>query len=465
MNDNTYFKTDDVREAATGRWPLILGALAPQLETAMRKLGRHVSCPVHGGKDGFRLFKKDFAEHGGGICNTCGPKKDGFELLMWLNHWDFRMAVEEVGKTLGVEPRHRRPTGNASGPSRGTSFKQQHADRSNSPAPAIARPTSSAPSAAGALQASSAPRTASAESREPEVSSPPASKVVSLEERSPEWLRDLQERMSKQSQVDNAKIQERIERVWYEAVPITSPSALPAMKYLASRKIVLRNLGVLLEGDCVRFHPGLPYFEEVEETITQEGNETTITKWKKKGDYPAIICAIRNVDGEIVTLHRTYLSQSGGKARVESARKMMSVPDNKSVVGGAIRMGSPVDGVLGVAEGLETALSGFRATGIPTWSLVNTTLLEGFEPPQDVHTVIIWADKDKSHAGERSANVLKSRLEGQGLNVVVLIPQQPIPARAKGVDWNDVMRTQGLLGFPNPRLLRQQVNPQAQVNS
>ncbi|MBZ3672428.1 hypothetical protein JT305_10370 [Salmonella enterica subsp. enterica serovar Senftenberg] len=79
-----------------------LAALAPHLEPALRKHGRHVSCPIHGGKDGFRLFK-DAHLTGGGVCNTCGANHDGFELLMWLNNWDFKQCLSEVGDYLGVE--------------------------------------------------------------------------------------------------------------------------------------------------------------------------------------------------------------------------------------------------------------------------------------------------------------------------------------------------------------------------
>ena len=54
-----------VREAACGKWSFICRSIAPQLGEAIEKLGRHVPCPVHGGRDGFRVFK-DFEETGGG---------------------------------------------------------------------------------------------------------------------------------------------------------------------------------------------------------------------------------------------------------------------------------------------------------------------------------------------------------------------------------------------------------------
>ena len=100
----SYYKAEKVRFAANGNWIFIVSALAPHATDALKKLGRHVGCPVHGGKDGFRLFKKDFLETGGGVCNTCGPRHDGFELLMWLNNWSFKETLEAIGNFLSVEP-------------------------------------------------------------------------------------------------------------------------------------------------------------------------------------------------------------------------------------------------------------------------------------------------------------------------------------------------------------------------
>ena len=73
----------EVKAAAHGRWGGILSALAPQLQPALDRVGHHVSCPVHGGKDGYRVFN-DVDDSGGGVCNTCGVHPDGFATLMWV---------------------------------------------------------------------------------------------------------------------------------------------------------------------------------------------------------------------------------------------------------------------------------------------------------------------------------------------------------------------------------------------
>jgi phage/plasmid primase-like uncharacterized protein len=365
-----YYKADTVREAARGDWLFILAALAPQLEPALNRLGRHVLCPVHGGRDknGFRLFK-DAHETGGGVCNSCDPfyYPDGFSLLMWLNGWNFNECLKAVGDYLGAEKK----------------------------APQI----------------------------------------------NPSWLLELkkrQERRIARERAYRARLHQIIERVWNECVPLSSAKAQPMQLYFQSRRLLFK-VAEVEKSDSLRFHPAMLYYDA-------DGREV--------GKFPAIVCAIRDIKGHVVTLHRTYLTQNGKKADVACPKKMMPVPSGMSLKGASIRLGKPTEGILGVAEGIESALSPYRATRIPVWSSVNATLMESFEVPKGVHTVLIWADKDKSGTGQKAANALKARLKSQGISAYVLLPKLSVPDRAKSVDWNDVLVNQGLSGFPNARYLR-----------
>jgi hypothetical protein len=90
-----------LKQLAAGRWENIIARLAPQLGQAIERLPHHVPCPVHEGVDGFRLFK-DFNETGGGVCNTCGIKHDGYTLLMWANGWDFKTTHSALQEMLLV---------------------------------------------------------------------------------------------------------------------------------------------------------------------------------------------------------------------------------------------------------------------------------------------------------------------------------------------------------------------------
>ncbi|WP_158006996.1 DUF7146 domain-containing protein [Piscirickettsia litoralis] len=355
-----YINAKQVREKAQNQWLCVLSGLAPQLESALKKPGRHVSCPVHHGQDGFRLFK-DVNETGGGICNSCGAKSDGFELLKWLNGWSFRETLEQVAAFLGVTSLHNQVD----------SHKQQP------------------------------------------------------------WLQHAQQQLTQQKkQSEQAAFW--ITQVWNQAQPLGDDAV---KRYLQQRRCFTSHVS-----DCVRFHPALPYFDE-------EGHRV--------GEFPAMVCSVQNAAGQIVTLHRTYLTNEGHKAPVEKVKKMMSIPDNLAVAGNAIRLVGPQGSILGIAEGIETALSVYLATGIPTWSAMTATLLKSVQPPKSIRTVIIWADQDRSCAGEEAALILKERLQQQGITVLVMLPDQCLLGDRKSVDWNDVWCQHQHAGFPTKKSLQQ----------
>jgi phage/plasmid primase-like uncharacterized protein len=96
-------EVEDVKRLLHGRWLGALQALAPSLGPAIDKVGRHVECPVHGGKsqDGYRLFK-DADRTGGGCCNSCGFFPDGIANLGFVNGWDFETTLYELATYLGL---------------------------------------------------------------------------------------------------------------------------------------------------------------------------------------------------------------------------------------------------------------------------------------------------------------------------------------------------------------------------
>jgi len=114
MNEKYRIDIREVRQAASGRWLSILGTLAPELSLAIERVGRHVPCPVHGGKDGFRLFR-NADETGGGGSNKDGTFSNGVDLLIWVNNWTFGQALKGVNEYLnGTQERY--PTASVSKP-------------------------------------------------------------------------------------------------------------------------------------------------------------------------------------------------------------------------------------------------------------------------------------------------------------------------------------------------------------
>lgn len=423
-----FYPTDQVRDSARGNWIAILATMIPEMEPALKRAGKgHVACPMpgHGSKGkNFRVFK-DVDQTGGAIC-SCGSFKEGFNVLMEYHGWDFEETKEAIGRFLQLEkvvPRKER---------------QQSKPVSSGPAAMVPEQPK------GSEKVSAIPKPSASSENKGEEPAPKDIGSEDTEERAQEatladiyqnkpWMRATQEELQEQmkrNEFYQAQLKERIADSWNKALLLNSPAAEPARAYMAHRNLRIRGLNL---SDHLRFEPKLQYRDE-------DGNLV--------GTFPALLAAIRDQNGELITLHRTYLTKNGKKARVPSPKKMMPVPDDLEVVGGAIRLGEVQDGVVGVAEGMETALSVFRATGLSTWSCVSSSILQGFKPPKGTKVVVNWADKDRSAAGEKAAAVLAERLESQGIALITLLPKVPIPRSAKGIDWNDVLIHQGLFGFP-----------------
>lgn len=105
MDSSKTQKRFDVRALksdARGQWETILRELAPETVPALERRGRHVPCPVHGGKDGYRVFP-DVNDTGGCMCNTCGSKPDGIAHLRWLKGWSFVETCQYVAQVIGSD--------------------------------------------------------------------------------------------------------------------------------------------------------------------------------------------------------------------------------------------------------------------------------------------------------------------------------------------------------------------------
>jgi putative DNA primase/helicase len=144
--------------------------------------------------------------------------------------------------------------------------------------------------------------------------------------------------------------------------------------------------------------------------------------------HPAMLATVSDAAGRPATIHKTYITTDGAKAAVDKVRMFCagSVP-----AGGAVRLAAPGP-VLGIAEGIETALAATKMFGIPTWSALNAGGVEKFEPPAETQRLVVFGDNDVNGTGQRAAYALATRLAGR-LAIEVRIPEQ------RDTDWNDVL--------------------------
>ena len=131
--------------------------------------------------------------------------------------------------------------------------------------------------------------------------------------------------------------------------------------------------------------------------------------------------------------------------RITPAKKVMP---GKLPPGCAIRLG-PIKSVMGVAEGIETAISAAIMYDMPVWACVNGTLLSQWIPPDGVEQVTVFGDNDGNYTGQAKAYILANRLEVQyKRRVTVMLP--PVP----GQDWNDVYHSPQIIRNPSATYLR-----------
>lgn len=197
---------------------------------------------------------------------------------------------------------------------------------------------------------------------------------------------------------------------WRAALPVQADT--PVGCYLARRGLVLRAYPKSL-----RYHPALPYWDSA--------NGTPILL----GRYPAMLAAVQAPAGELIALHKTYLTDDGCKAAVPSVKKW-SAPSGPSQ-GAAVRL-CPAAARLAVAEGLETALAVHCGNGLPVWAGLSAHGVAHVVLPSEAREVFIFADHDANGAGEQAAETLAGRLLAEGRTVRVLMPGQA------GRDWLDV---------------------------
>ncbi|UHL62754.1 toprim domain-containing protein [Paralcaligenes sp. KSB-10] len=244
-------------------------------------------------------------------------------------------------------------------------------------------------------------------------------------------LQTFEQRAATQRAIERAKEERRQARLvqwaqnhaklmtlWNSAAPITESD--PTGQYLIRRGLVVPDTGVL------RYHAGLDYWNDGEHV----------------GQFPAMLAAVTSPTGELVNVHRTYLTHDGRKAAVPTVKKLFASAG--MMAGASIKIGTPTprpDGRLGlgVAEGVETAIAASILFGLPVWPCVSAHGLAAFEPPLAIKHFYVFADNDESGTGQKAAAQLGERLTRQGFTARIHIPP------SVGTDWADELMMQGVI--------------------
>jgi putative DNA primase/helicase len=138
----------------------------------------------------------------------------------------------------------------------------------------------------------------------------------------------------------------------------------------------------------------------------------------------ALLAAVREPDNALTAVQRTFLTREGEKAGVDPGRMMLG-----RLGCGAVRL-APATCVLGLAEGVETALAASKLHGIPCWAACGARL-DRIALPASVRHVILFADNDTP--GLATADRAAHRFRTEGRHAEIRVPASP------GSDWADVL--------------------------
>jgi len=152
-----------------------------------------------------------------------------------------------------------------------------------------------------------------------------------------------------------------------------------------------------------------------------------LTDYDAKRGWPGMVAIVRDGAGVPTGgIHRTFLLEDGS-AKAPAGKKMLD-----TVAGGSVRLATlPEDGHLGIAEGIETALSAQAIFGVPTWAALSADGLRRWQWPDGVARVTIFADA--GDAGRQAAATLADRLNAASIPNRIVGPLH-------GDDFNDDLR-------------------------
>jgi len=191
--------------------------------------------------------------------------------------------------------------------------------------------------------------------------------------------------------------------LWQESFPLVGTQT----------ELYLKGRNISIVPDSLRHHPGAYHGVAQHRFPCMLAG---ITRWPEKSVH---------------AVHRTFL-ESGKKAHIKPNKMMLG-----SVAGGAVRL-APVNLVMAIAEGIETALSVQQETGIPTWAVLSASNYKALVLPGHVQEIVIAADHDE--VGIRTAYEAAELWTRQGRKVRVTFPPRP------GSDFNDIINSAGILG-------------------
>lgn len=141
---------------------------------------------------------------------------------------------------------------------------------------------------------------------------------------------------------------------------------------------------------------------------------------------PAMLAAVRT-DLGVIAVHRTFLDPAAARlADFERPKRALG-----RLRHGAVRLAMPREGRLGLAEGIETALSAMQIFGVPCWATLGNERFGLVTIPESVRELYLFVDNDPGGALAEARGHEAYGQEGRRI-----VAERPAKL---DTDWNDVL--------------------------
>lgn len=195
----------------------------------------------------------------------------------------------------------------------------------------------------------------------------------------------------------------RARAIWEDAQPIAGS---PGERYLAHR-------GIGLCPEALRYHAQTPL------------GSGPCVRFR-----PAVIVAIRDSTG-LVAIQRIFLDPRRPALAGDLAKPKRTLG---RPLAGAVMLARP-SRLLGLAEGVETALSASILLGIPVWATLGNERLARIAIPDRIERLVLLPDADR--AGRLAARRARQAYARDGRAIETMLPWRGHN------DWNDLLREEG----------------------
>ena len=161
-----------------------------------------------------------------------------------------------------------------------------------------------------------------------------------------------------------------------------------------------------------------------------------MSKTKEDATVGAILSMVTDDNYNVIYTHKTFI-KDGKKADITPQKKLEKITDLEEIhFGVSIKLFECAE-TLGIAEGIETAVSCKQVYKINTWSTINNGFMKKFKAPKNVKNLYIFADSDKNCTGQSAA------FECARANLLANNDLEYIRvcwASKQGVDFNDILQ-------------------------